>query len=208
MIAGAGTNPPAMSASPWWKNGVAASSSGGANPKTASSSTRSAGELMRMTITLSHCESTLGWILEGRCVESSSHSPNLRPSAAIWITRSVVSRWSWVAGSAETTLCASSITISRGLRVARSAHRSSSRASETASCSSCVCRLPRSTTTARGPSSSTSLTDCPTPAHTSQSRIPRFSTRWASRSASGSPVARRAEGIECGLSMPSAAMLR
>ena len=88
MMPGTGTNPPATSASPCTKNLDDRSIASGANPNTSASSAMSPGEFIRIRTRLSHCDSTCGWIFEGRWVESSSHRPYLRPSAAIWMSRS------------------------------------------------------------------------------------------------------------------------
>ena len=68
--------------------GRGASSAAGRIRRRRPSSARSRGEFIRISARLSHCESTCGWIFEGRCVDSSSHRPYLRPSAAIWTRRS------------------------------------------------------------------------------------------------------------------------
>ena len=88
MMLGTGTNPPATSASPWMKYRDERSIAGGAKPNAVASSAMSLGEFIRISARLSHCDSTCGWIFEGRWVESSSHRPYLRPSAAIWMSRS------------------------------------------------------------------------------------------------------------------------
>ncbi len=83
----------------------------------------SRGELIRMRARLSHCDSALGCTLDGRWVDSSSQSPYLRPSAAIWTIRSVSKRCTGETGSGVHRLCASSMTINRPMRFSRFSHR-------------------------------------------------------------------------------------
>jgi len=146
-----------------------------------------------MSSRLSHCESTFGWILLGRCVESKSHRPYLRPSAAICASRAVTAAWSGSEGSEEHRLCASSITRSTGARRSRSAQMFWSSASAAIERSRGSSKPARSSTSAREPSLDSARQDADSVRdHTDISRRPRFSNRWASaRSIGRSPVARR-----------------
>ncbi len=133
-----------------------------------------------MRARLSHCDRIPGCTFEGRCVESSSQSPNLRPSAAICTIRSRTATASGESSRGEQRLCASSITSSTGRRSSRRSQRSSSSESATTSCCSGVENPPRSSTVASGRSATTSVTARSEPAQTSHSSTPRFSMRSAS----------------------------
>ena len=190
---GTGANPPASSASPCTNPLDARSIDCGANPKVRPSSAMSSGLFIRISIRLSHWLRICGWIFEGRCDESSSHRPYLRPSAAIWISRSSSRCATGLAGSVPHRLWASSMTSRVGTRRSRWAQSSSTTSRQTATGSAGSPKPPRSITVTPLPLVTMSAADGRSRAHTSHSSRPRFSIRRAERLLARGARAQRGE---------------
>ena len=108
---------------------------------------------------LSHWLRICGWIFEGRCDDSSSHRPYLRPSAAIWMRRSSSRCATGLAGSVPHRLWASSMTSSVGTRRSRWAHSSSTTSRQMATGSAGSPNPPRSITVTPLPPVTTSAAE-------------------------------------------------
>ena len=75
--AGAGTKPPANSASPCRNRGDRANIAPGTKPKIFASSSRSIGDVIFIRARLSHCEMMLGWTRDGRWRRQQQPQPEL-----------------------------------------------------------------------------------------------------------------------------------